>query len=59
MWGWAFSLRPAPAAARSIIRAKPGLVNGDPLSLTKTKGDVGLSRWSRRSARSWLDRSMA
>jgi hypothetical protein len=27
-------------------------MNGDPRSLTKTKGDVGLSRYSRRSARS-------
>jgi hypothetical protein len=30
MCGWAFSSRPAPAAARSIIRAKPRLVNGEP-----------------------------
>jgi hypothetical protein len=35
-----------------IMRANPAVVNGDPRSLTKTKGDVGLSRWSRRSARS-------
>jgi hypothetical protein len=28
--------RPAPDAERSIIRAKPAVVNGDPRSLTKT-----------------------
>jgi hypothetical protein len=28
------------------------MVNGDPSSLTKMKSDVGLSRWSRRRARS-------
>src|SRR5271168_4573432 len=39
MWGWAFSSRLAPAAARSIIRAKPAVVKGDPRSLTKTKGE--------------------
>jgi hypothetical protein len=50
--GWAFSSRPTPAAARSIMRAKPGVVKGDPRSLTKTKGDVALSRCSRRNARS-------
>jgi hypothetical protein len=52
MWGWAFSSRPTALAARSIIRAKPAVVNGDPRSLTKTKGGVGASRCSRRSARS-------
>jgi hypothetical protein len=35
-------------------RAKPAVVKGDPRSLTKTKGDVALSRWRRRRARSWL-----
>jgi hypothetical protein len=45
-------VRPAAPAARSIIRAKPAVVNGDPRSLTKTNGDVSLSRWSRRRARS-------
>jgi DNA-directed RNA polymerase specialized sigma24 family protein len=50
MCGWAFSSKPAPAAARSIIRARPAAVNGDPRSLTKTKGDAGLSRSSRRAA---------
>jgi hypothetical protein len=40
------SSRPALAAARSIIRAKPAVVNGKPRSLTKTKGDGVLSRWS-------------
>jgi len=48
-----FSSRPRPRrAARSIIRAKPAVVNGVPRSLTKTKGDGLLSRCSRRSARS-------
>jgi hypothetical protein len=37
MWGWALISSSAPAAARSIIRAKPAVVNGDPRSLTKTK----------------------
>jgi hypothetical protein len=32
----ALSSRPAPAAARLLIRAKPAVVNGDPRSLTKT-----------------------
>jgi hypothetical protein len=50
--GCALSSRPAAAAARSIMRAKPAVVNGEPRSLTKIKGDAGLSRWSRRSARS-------
>ena len=40
MWGWAFGSRPAPTAARSIMRAKPAVENGDPRSLTNTKGDV-------------------
>jgi hypothetical protein len=52
MWGWAFSSRPAADAARSIMRASPAVVNGDPRSLTKTKGDAGLSRSSRRRERS-------
>ncbi len=53
MCGCAFSSRPSPLrAARSIIRAKPAVVNGVPRSLTKTKGDEGLSRCWRRSARS-------
>jgi hypothetical protein len=43
--GWALSSRPALAAARSIIRAKPAVVNGEPRSLTNTKGDDGL--WCR------------
>ena len=45
MCGCAFSSRPAPAAARSIIRAKPAFVNGVPHSLTKTKADGALSRY--------------
>jgi hypothetical protein len=40
------------AAARSIIRAKPTVVKGEPRSLTNTKGEGGLSRQSRRRARS-------
>jgi hypothetical protein len=44
-------MRLAPTA-RSIILAKPAVVNGEPRSLTKTKGDVSLSRWSRRRVRS-------
>src|SRR5580704_12776174 len=52
MCGCAFSSRPATTAARSIIRAKPAVVNADPRSLTKTNGDVSLSRWSRRRTRS-------
>jgi hypothetical protein len=30
----------SPAPARSTIRAKPAVVNGDPRSLVKTKGDA-------------------
>jgi hypothetical protein len=37
--------------SRGLWGNKPAVVNGEPLSLT-TKGDVGLSRCSRRSARS-------
>jgi hypothetical protein len=47
----ALSSRPAPAAARSILWASPAVVNGEPRSLTKTKGENGLSRWSRRRKR--------
>jgi hypothetical protein len=32
------------------LRAKPAAVSGDPRSLMKTKGDGGISRWSRRGA---------
>jgi hypothetical protein len=39
---------PALEAVRPMIRAKPAVVNWDPRSLTKTNGDVSLSRWSRR-----------
>jgi hypothetical protein len=53
--GCAFNSRPPAPAARSSIRAKPAVVNGDPRSLTKTNGDVSLSRWSRRRARSPRD----
>jgi hypothetical protein len=55
MCGWALSSRPAPAA-RSIIRAKPAVVNGEPRSLTKTKGDDGLSRCSGGDGRSGTSR---
>jgi hypothetical protein len=34
--------------ADPAIRAKPAVVNVDPRSPTKTKGDGWLSRWSRR-----------
>jgi hypothetical protein len=42
----------APAAARSIILAKPAVVKGAPRSLTNTDTVVGLSRWSRVTFRS-------
>jgi hypothetical protein len=42
MCGCALSLRPAPAAAHSIILETPAVVNGDPGSLTNTKGDAAL-----------------
>jgi hypothetical protein len=51
MCGCAFNSRAVATAARSIIRANPAVVNGGPRSLTKTNGDVSLSRWSRRRAR--------
>jgi hypothetical protein len=41
--------RPADAAARSSIRAKPAVVNGAPRSETNMNGDGGASRWKRRS----------
>jgi hypothetical protein len=34
----------AHLAARSIMRAKPAVVKGEPRSLTKTKGEDGPSR---------------
>ena len=39
--GVRLELQLAPSAARSIIRAKPAVVNGEPRSLTKTKGESG------------------
>jgi hypothetical protein len=43
----------AGTAGRAFDHAgEPALVKGAPRSLTKTKGDDGLSRWRRRSARS-------
>jgi hypothetical protein len=43
--------------ARSIIRAKPAVVNGAPRSDVNTNCDLGsCSRWSRRKARSWSPR---
>jgi hypothetical protein len=44
--GMSLEPRLAVAAARSIIRAKPTVVKGEPHSLTKTKRGDGLSRWS-------------
>jgi hypothetical protein len=41
--GWALSSRPAAAAARSIIWARPAVVNGEQRSLNM-KGDDGLAR---------------
>jgi hypothetical protein len=41
---------PAAVAVRSIIRAKPACVNGEPRLMTKMKGGAELSRWSRRKA---------
>jgi hypothetical protein len=38
-----FEAETSARAARSIMRAKPAVVNGVPRSLTKTKGDVTLS----------------
>jgi hypothetical protein len=34
------------------MRAKPAVVNGDPLSFTNMDGESGLSRFNRRRARS-------
>jgi hypothetical protein len=45
------SPEPAPAVTRSILRAKPAVVNGEERSLTKTTGDGLLSRCSRRRDR--------
>jgi hypothetical protein len=42
--------RPADTAARSSMRAKPAVVNGDPRSETNMNGDAGASRWRRRNA---------
>jgi hypothetical protein len=44
--GMALSSIPAPAAARSIIPAKPAVVNGEPRSLTNTRVTTG-SRYRR------------
>src|SRR5258707_10038798 len=58
MWRWPFNSRPRHLrAARSIIGAKPAVVNGVPRSLTKAKGDGGLSRCKRRKALSSSPRS--
>jgi hypothetical protein len=43
----ALNSNPSASAARSIIRAKPTAVKGEPRSLTKTNGADRLSRWSR------------
>jgi hypothetical protein len=42
--GVRLELQVGACAARSIIRAKPAVVNGDPRSLTNTKGDVEAMR---------------
>ena len=42
--------RRADTAARSSIRAKPAVVNGEPRSETNMNGDAGASRWRRRRA---------
>jgi hypothetical protein len=47
MCGCAFSFRPGPAAARSVIRTKAAVVNRDP----HADEDVALSRCSWRSVR--------
>jgi hypothetical protein len=47
MCGWALSSRRAAEAALPIIQAKPAVVSRELRLLTKTKGDVGLSRWVR------------
>jgi hypothetical protein len=54
MCGRALSSWPAPDAARSIIRAKPAVVKGEPRSLTNTKGDDGLTRDVRAFAKGRL-----
>jgi hypothetical protein len=50
------------AKAQPSRRAKPPVVNGDPRSLTKTKGEAWLSGWSRRSAHlqpnAWIGTAM-
>jgi hypothetical protein len=53
MCGCALSSSPATAAARSIIRAKPAVVNGEPRSLTKTKGEDGLYRTPYGGGHGW------
>ena len=53
MCGCALKASLATFPARSIIRAKPAAVNGEPRSDVSTNGDFGsCSRWSRRTARS-------
>jgi hypothetical protein len=52
MCGWAFSFEAGAGGSTLDHPGEAGVVNGDPRSLTKTNGDVSLSRWSRRSARS-------
>ncbi len=39
MWGWALKPSLAVSPARSIMRAKPAVVKGEPRSLVKTNGE--------------------
>ena len=51
--GWGLKANLASNPARSIMRAKPAVVNGAPRSEVKTNGDFcTCSRLRRRSARS-------
>jgi hypothetical protein len=46
MCGWTLNLKPAVSPARSTMRAKPAVVNGEPRSDVNTNGDLGsCSRW--------------
>ena len=41
IWGWGLKPSPAVSPARSIMRAKPAVVKGEPRSLVKTNGEDG------------------
>jgi hypothetical protein len=52
IWGCVLNDSFAAFPARSIMRAKPAVVNGAPRSELNTNGDLGsCSRWSRRTVR--------